>query len=74
LFADNVALDESYPRRAEAARRLLDLHGPLRVVAIHTESATSGEVEVQGAGDSFRIDFQLAPLAGSPIQLYTLPD
>jgi hypothetical protein len=74
LFADNVALDEAYARRAAAAARLVALHGPLCVMAVHPESATSGEVEVQGAGDPFRIDFQLAPLAGTPVQLYGLPD
>jgi CubicO group peptidase (beta-lactamase class C family) len=73
LFADNVALDESYTRRADAARRLVGTHGLLRIVAVHPESATSGEVEVQGTGDPFRIDFQLAPLAGTPVQLYGLP-
>jgi hypothetical protein len=73
LFADNVALDEAYARRAAEAARLVATHGLLRVVAVHPESATSGEVEVQGTGDPFRIDFQLAPLAGTPVQLYGLP-
>jgi CubicO group peptidase (beta-lactamase class C family) len=74
LFADNVALDEAYARRAAAAAKLVATHGPLRVVAVHPESATSGEVEVQGSGEPFRIDVQLAPLAGTPVQLYGLPD
>jgi CubicO group peptidase (beta-lactamase class C family) len=73
LFADNVALDESYARRADAAAHLVAIHGPLRIVAVHAESATSGEVEVQGTGEAFRIDFQLAPLAGTPVQFYALP-
>jgi CubicO group peptidase (beta-lactamase class C family) len=74
LFTDNVALDESYARRAAAAARLVAIHGPLRIVAVHADSATSGEVEVQGTGDPFRVDLQLAPLAGTPVQLYGLPD
>ena len=31
MFADNVVLDESFDRRAEAARRLASRHGPLEV-------------------------------------------
>ncbi|MEN9643697.1 MAG: Penicillin-binding protein [Actinomycetota bacterium] len=73
LFADNVPLDESFERRAAAARALVERHGPLRVVAVHPTSWANGEVEVQGTGDPFRVMVQMAPLAGGPIQLYTLP-
>ena len=74
LFADNVALDESFERRAAAARALVEQHGPLRLVAVHPTSWANGEMELQGAGDPFRVVVQMTPLAGGPIQLYRLPD
>jgi hypothetical protein len=74
LFADNVALDESFERRAAAAAALVAARGPLRVVAVHAHSWANGEVEVEGRGETLRIGLQLAPLEGGPIQLYRLPD
>ena len=74
LFADNVALDESFDQRAAAATALVAARGPLRVVAVHAHSWANGEVEVEGRGETSRIGLQLAPLEGGPIQLYRLPD
>lgn len=74
LFADNVAPDESLARRAAAAAALLARHGPLRVVEVLPGSATSGAVRVQGRGEPFRIVVELAPLAGGPVQLYTVQE
>jgi len=72
VFADNVEPDESFVRRAAAAADLLHRHGGLRLVAVHPASATSGSVEVQGNGPTFRIHVELAPLAGGPIQHYVI--
>ena len=63
LFADNVALDESYAIRAAAAARLVDEHGVLRVVAVRPFAFTRGEVSVQGHGEPFVITLDLAPLS-----------
>ena len=70
LFADNVVLDEPFSRQRAAAGRLLEQHGPLRVVKIRPEAATRGSVVVQGAGPSFTIGIELSPVAGGAIQLY----
>ncbi|MFM2078693.1 MAG: hypothetical protein RJA49_2583, partial [Actinomycetota bacterium] len=70
LFADNVALDESLERRAAAARRLRDAHGPLRLVGVRPSSSSSAEIEVRGSGEPFRVEFDLAPLRPPRIQYY----
>ena len=74
LFADNMALDEPFDRRAAEAALLVERHGHLRLIGLHPESATSGTIEVRGDGSPFRIRVQLAPLAGAPVQLYDLPE
>lgn len=74
LFADNVVLDEPFDRRADRARRLLDVHGPLELVDVHPESATSGDLEVRGRGEAFRIRIELAPMLAPQVQAYHLPD
>ena len=70
LFSDNVVLDEPFSRQRAAASRLLELHGPLRVVVVRPDSSTSGNVVVQGNGPSFTIGVELSPVAGGAIQLY----
>ena len=72
LFADNVALDESYAIRAAAAARLVDEHGVLRVVAVRPFAFTRGEVSVQGHGEPFVITLDLAPLAAVRVQSYRI--
>jgi len=72
LFADNVASDDSFARRAAAAAALRERHGTLEMVAVHPTSATSGSAEVRGRGASFRIAVELAPLAGGPVQQYVV--
>ncbi len=74
LFADNVALDEAFDRRRAEAQRWLDRHGELRVVAVHPDSATSGELAVRGSTDSFRIRIELGPMVPAQVQAYYFPD
>lgn len=73
LFADNVALDDDLDRRAAAAARLLEEHGPLTLVGIHPHSATSGDAEVVGRSAHLRIGVELAPLVDGLVQAYHLP-
>ena len=42
LFADNVALDESFARRAAAAAKVRELHGPLELEAVAPDGRASG--------------------------------
>ncbi len=74
LFADNVALDESFARREGAARRLIGLHGILRFSAVRASWATSGVVVAKGADNStVEINIELTPQVPPLIQLYTAP-
>ena len=70
LFADNVVLDEPFTRQRAAAGRLLERHGPLRIIEIRPEAATRGNIVVQGSGPTFTIGIELCPVAGGAIQLY----
>ena len=71
LFADNVELDESFERRAAAARRLVDLHGSLQYSAVRASWATSGVVVAQGTnGSTVEIDVELTPQVPPLVQLY----
>ena len=72
MFTDNVALDEPFDRRASAAATVVAQHGPLTVVEVTPESFTSGTAVVRGNGDDLRLTFDLAPLAGAPVQFYEL--
>ncbi len=72
LFADNVAFDESLADRRAAADRLLATHGTLSVIAVEPTSATSGTVVVQGRDLPLRITVELAPLADTPVQFYSV--
>ena len=72
LFADNMEPDDPFPRRAAAAAALVERHGRISVVAVHPASATMGTVEVQGRLAPFRILVELAPLAGAPVQHYSV--
>lgn len=72
LFADNVALDESFARRAAAAARLLEVHGPLTLQAVQPDRATSGVLAVCGAtsGTTLHIEVQLSPEPAAGVQWY----
>jgi CubicO group peptidase (beta-lactamase class C family) len=74
LFTDNVALDESLERRAAQAESALDQHGPLELVAIHPDSNTSGDMEVRGTGEPFRVRIELGPMIPPRVQAYYFPD
>jgi CubicO group peptidase (beta-lactamase class C family) len=74
LFTDNVALDESFARRAAEAVRTLEAHGPLELLTVHPDSDTSGDMEVRGGGEPFRIRIELGPTVPAQVQAYYLPD
>ncbi len=74
LFADNVALDESFERRRAAAAALVATHGPLRIRQLHVESATAAWIEFDVAGEPLAIEFDVAPLPGAPLQYYGVKD
>ena len=72
LFASNVDLDESLPRRAAAAAALVERHGPLHITGLRPSAITSGTIDVVGAtsGTALRITMEQSPFPGAPIQLY----
>ncbi|MET0145848.1 MAG: serine hydrolase domain-containing protein [Ilumatobacteraceae bacterium] len=73
LFADNVALDESFARRADAARAVVTEHGQLRVVDVVAGTATEATVAVIAAdGSAASVEVLLAPLATPLVQRYRL--
>ena len=73
LFADNVALDDPFERRAVAAADLLARHGGFEVIMLVASTRTSGSITARGtvSGLIFRIRFSLSPTGG--IQWYELP-
>jgi len=74
LFADNVALDESFDRRSAAARAIVARHGALELVRVEPVTAARGVAVARGttSGAEVRIDLLLAPLAGGPVQRYSV--
>lgn len=72
LFADNVALDESFGRRRAEAQRLIQAHGQLCVAGLRPTAATKGAIDVQGSGSPFMITMEQSPLPGGPVQLYEI--
>jgi hypothetical protein len=70
LFADNVALDASYARRAATAHTLTDDH-QLTIDEVEFESAAAATAHCTDASDR-RIDvtFSLAPMLPPRIQEY----
>jgi len=73
LFADNVALDDPFERRAAAAADLLARHGGLEVIMLVASTRTAGSITARGNASEllFRIHFSLSPSGG--IQWYELP-
>jgi CubicO group peptidase (beta-lactamase class C family) len=71
LFADNVALDESFARRARSAADLVDAHGPLTLVDVAAGNPVFGRATMQHAdGTVVNIDFDLSPLVPPRVQFY----
>lgn len=73
LFADNIALDDPFERRAVAAADLLARHGGFEVIILVASTRTSGSITARGtvSGLIFRIRFSLSPTGG--VQWYELP-
>ncbi len=73
LFADNVASDESYERRAGAARDVVAAHGPLTLEQIDATLDTDATAIARaGDGREVRLWFALSPLREARIQEYTI--
>jgi hypothetical protein len=74
LFADNVAPDDPYVRRAAAAAHLVEAcRGPLVIEAIDPVSATAGVVRLRHpSGTPVRIVVELAPLTPPQVQEYRI--
>ena len=73
LFADNVASDESYERRAGAARDVVAAHGPLTLEQIAATLDTDATAIARaGDGREVRLRFALSPLREARIQEYTI--
>ena len=65
IFADNVALDESFDRQQAAALKIITEHGPLVIKSITPTSNVEAVIEcVNGK----KIEILLGPLHSAPIQ------
>ena len=74
LFADNVAPDESLPASGrDAARSLVDGHGPLRLIEVVASTATEGTATVPAAdGFSASVEVLLSPHVPPQVQRYRI--
>jgi CubicO group peptidase (beta-lactamase class C family) len=73
LLADNVALDESYERRARQAAEVVDAHGRLTAQRLEAALATDGTVIATAAdGREVKVWFALAPVAPPRVQDYEI--
>jgi hypothetical protein len=74
VFADNVAPDESFARRADAARRLVDAcGGSLEVLAITPSSGAGATIDLaHPSGTPARVRFELAPGRPLRVQYYEI--
>jgi CubicO group peptidase (beta-lactamase class C family) len=73
LFADNVAPDESYARRARQVADLVDTHGRLTLERIEAAFATDATVTATAAdGREVKVWFALAPVAPPRVQEYEI--
>ncbi len=72
LFSDNVAMDQPYERRADAARELVRTHGLLKVHTVEPMSWAEGDVVVRGTANdaTLRIEFQLSSQQPPRVQWY----
>ena len=73
LFTDNVALDESYQRRARKAAEIVGTHGRLSRQRIEAPLATDGTVTATAAdGQEVKVWLALSPLAPPRVQDYEI--
>ena len=74
VFADNVAVDEPYPRRAAAAAAALAPLGSVELGAITATSAAAGRFTLASThrDTSVAVTFELAPTMPLRIQSYTV--
>ena len=72
LFADNVALDESFDRRRAVAQLLIQEHGHLRISELRPTATSKGAIDVQGSASPFVITMEQSPVAGGPVQFYEI--
>jgi CubicO group peptidase (beta-lactamase class C family) len=71
LFADNVALDDSFARRARQAADLISVHGVLMVENVAAVTPMRGRVTMRHAdGTERQFDLELSPLVPAQLQLY----
>jgi len=69
IFADNVALDESFERQQATALKIISEHGPLVIKSITPSSHVEAVIEcVNGK----KIEILLGPVHTAPIQWYEL--
>jgi hypothetical protein len=70
LFADNVALDESYARRRTAAAALVASTGRLRVESVTADDRSQASFVARGDHGTCRGELQLHPLDPPRVQRY----
>ena len=71
LFADNVALDESFARRARQAVEFSRAHGSVAVESIAAITPMRGRATLRHADGTERLfDLELSPLNPPRLQLY----
>jgi len=71
LFADNVALDDSFARRARQAAELIAAHGVLTLENVAAVTPMRGRAAMRHAdGTERQFDLELSPLVPSQVQLY----
>ncbi|MGH9272167.1 MAG: hypothetical protein ACRDZ2_12950 [Ilumatobacteraceae bacterium] len=72
-FSDNVGADESYTRRAAAARELLAAHGRLQLQRVDASLATDATAVATTASErTVRVWFALAPTVEARVQDYSI--
>jgi CubicO group peptidase (beta-lactamase class C family) len=73
LFADNVALDEPFERRARRAGEVVTAHGKLTVERIAAKFATDGTMTARAAdGREVQVWLALSPHAATRVQDYSI--
>ena len=73
LFADNVALDDSFSRRGQRAAEMISAHGVLTLENVAAVTPMRGRVTMRHAdGTERRFDLELSPLVPTQVQLYDI--
>ena len=73
LFADNVALDQSFTQRADQAGELTATHGTVSVETVAAVTPMRGRATMRHAdGTERKFDIELSPLVPPRLQLYGL--